>query len=116
MGLGMRSLTEQLSSYAAYHRDRRNIATHFFGVPMIFFAVVALLSRPWWLAGAVALVTAAFYLRLDLRLGAAMTALTGLALLSGHALAGLELLPWLATSITLFVVGWVIQFVGHVFE
>jgi len=42
----MRSLTEQVASYAAYHRDRRNIATHFVGVPMIVFAVAVLLSRP----------------------------------------------------------------------
>ena len=34
----MRGATELLSQYAAYHRDRRNIASHFVGVPMIVFA------------------------------------------------------------------------------
>ena len=34
----MRAATELLTQYAAYHRDRRNIATHFVGVPMIVFA------------------------------------------------------------------------------
>jgi uncharacterized membrane protein YGL010W len=42
----MKTLTEQLAGYAAYHRDGRNIATHLVGVPVIVFAVVVLLSRP----------------------------------------------------------------------
>ena len=42
----MKTLTDQLAGYAAYHRDRRNIATHLVGVPMIVLAVVVLLSRP----------------------------------------------------------------------
>jgi uncharacterized membrane protein YGL010W len=35
-----------LAQYAGYHRDRRNIATHFIGVPMIMFGTLVLLSRP----------------------------------------------------------------------
>ena len=31
--------------YARYHRDRRNIATHMIGVPMIVFGVGVLLAR-----------------------------------------------------------------------
>jgi Protein of unknown function (DUF962) len=31
----MKSLVEQLSGYAATHPDRRNIAAHFVGIPMI---------------------------------------------------------------------------------
>ena len=42
----MKSGLDQLSKYAQYHRDRRNIATHLVGVPMIVFAVIVLLSRP----------------------------------------------------------------------
>ena len=46
----MKTLIDHLAQYAAYHRDPRNIHTHFVGVPMIMFAVVVLLSRPvWWL-------------------------------------------------------------------
>ena len=58
----MKNLTEQLSSYAAYHRDHRNIRTHFVGIPMIVFAVVILLSRP--VLGAIGgelLITPAFF-------------------------------------------------------
>ena len=44
----MRSATDLLTQYAAYHRDRRNIVSHFVGVPMIVFAVGVLLARPTW--------------------------------------------------------------------
>ena len=42
----MKNLVEHLSQYASYHRDPRNIATHFVGIPMIVVAVTVLLSRP----------------------------------------------------------------------
>jgi len=31
----MKTLVDQLAQYAEYHRDGRNILTHFVGVPMI---------------------------------------------------------------------------------
>ena len=42
----MSAATDLMSSYAAFHRDRRNIATHFVGIPLIVFAVGGLLARP----------------------------------------------------------------------
>ena len=48
----MKTLVDQLAQYADYHRDRRNIATHFVGIPMIVLAVQVLLSRPALQAGA----------------------------------------------------------------
>ena len=41
-----RPARELLVQYARYHRDRRNIATHFVGIPMIVFALGVLLARP----------------------------------------------------------------------
>ena len=35
----MKTLVEHLGQYAAYHRDRRNIASHFIGIPLIVLAV-----------------------------------------------------------------------------
>jgi len=40
----MRNATELLAQYAEYHRDRRNIVSHFVGVPMIVFGVGVLQS------------------------------------------------------------------------
>ena len=121
----MKTLGDQLSNYANYHRDRRNIATHFVGIPMIFVAVVVLLSRPTLaLPGGVALSPAllasggavVFYCALDARFGVTMTALTGLALWAGASTSKLATGTWLAVGLGLFVVGWLIQFVGHAFE
>ena len=47
----MKTLVDHLAQYAAYHRDRRNIVTHFVGIPMIVLAVTVLLSRPGLLLG-----------------------------------------------------------------
>ncbi|MBP6318037.1 MAG: DUF962 domain-containing protein, partial [Rubrivivax sp.] len=44
MATPFRPAVDLLADYAAYHRDRRNIATHFVGVPMIVFGVGVLLA------------------------------------------------------------------------
>lgn len=120
----MKTLEQQLSQYAAYHRDRRNIATHFVGIPMIVLATAALLARPAWLVAGVALspslvVTAGavlFYLALDLRYGLAMAVFMGAAWWAGAEVAARSTALWLTYGIGLFVVGWIIQFIGHAFE
>ena len=120
----MKSLVDHLSQYAAYHRDPRNIATHFIGIPLIVVAVAILLSRPAWTIGGlwispaliVALLSAWFYLRLEWALGVLMTVLMGLSVWAGHVLAAQSTAVWLSSGLGLFVVGWVIQFVGHYYE
>ncbi|OWQ88985.1 DUF962 domain-containing protein [Sphingopyxis witflariensis] len=120
----MKSLADHLSQYAAYHRDSRNIITHVIGIPMIVVAVAILLSRPslilfgWPLSPAVLVAAAGalFYLRLDLRFGAVMTGLLALSVLAGQALAAESTAVWLGWGLGLFVIGWIIQFVGHYYE
>ncbi len=120
----MTSLERHLSQYAAYHRDRRNVATHFVGIPLIVIGIATLLSRPVWIVAGIplsltvliALGSAAFYLRLDARFGLVMTAVFGGATALGTALAAASTALWLAVGLGGFIVGWAIQFVGHVFE
>ena len=120
----MKTLVEHLGQYAAYHRDRRNIATHFIGIPLIVLAVAVLLSRPGvalvglWLSPATltALAAGLFYCRLDLRFGLMMSGLLGLCLWAGAGLAQQSIGVWLGWGIGLFVLGWIIQFVGHYYE
>lgn len=116
----MKSLVDHLSQYAAYHRDPRNIATHFIGIPLIVVAVAILLSRPN-VSGVspallVSLASAVFYLRLELRLGVLMTVLLGLSVWLGQVMAAQSTAVWLSSGVGLFVLGWVIQFVGHYYE
>jgi len=120
----MKTLVDQLANYAAYHRDPRNIATHFVGIPMIVLAVTILLARPAFVLGgwtvspawAVAALTTLYYLRLDLRYGLVMGALLGACLAVAQPLAAAATATWAAWGVGLFVVGWIIQFVGHVWE
>lgn len=120
----MKTITDHLAEYAAYHRDRRNIATHLVGIPMIVVALQVLLSRPYWgfdgwfitPAFIVAIVASVFYLRLDRPLGLLMTLLLALTVVLGLQVAALSTSLWLAWGVGLFVVGWIFQFIGHYFE
>ena len=120
----MKTLTEQITQYAAYHRDRRNLVTHLIGIPMIVVAALILLSRPAVdLGGVVAspalvggLAAIVYYLLLDLRFGLVMAVLIGASTAIGHAVALGTTATWLGWGIGLFAVGWVIQFIGHLYE
>ena len=120
----MKTLLDQLSNYADYHRSARNIATHLVGIPMIVLALMVLLSRPVWMVDAVALSPAVgiavalvlYYLRLHLVFGLIMSALFGLGLCFGAWVAALDDLTWLVVGVGGFLLGWAIQFVGHYFE
>src|SRR6185369_16868838 len=80
IGDGLKSVEQNLTQYAAYHRDRRNIATHFAGIPMIVFAGILALATIAFPLGIVTLTAAAvlsialvaYYLVLDRALGMAM--------------------------------------------
>jgi uncharacterized membrane protein YGL010W len=121
----MRTATELLAQYAEYHRDRRNIVSHFVGVPMIVFGVGVLLARPMLAAGSVTLTpawlvfafVAAWYLtRGSALLGVAVSAVVALLLWLGQQVSGGSVSVWLAWGTGFFIVGWLIQFIGHWYE
>jgi uncharacterized membrane protein YGL010W len=121
----MRAATDLLSQYAEYHRDRRNIVSHFIGVPMIVFGIGVLLARPAFALRGLALspawlafgLAAAWYLsRGNLVLGVAVSAVVGTLMLMAHQVAYGSFAAWLAWGLGMFVVGWLIQFVGHWYE
>lgn len=120
----MKTLTDQLTQYAYYHQNPRNVSTHFVGVPMIVMAVVTLVSRPTLALGGTPLslaliavmLTTIFYLRLDLRFGVVLGAVLALMMTVGQWLAAQSTALWLCAGFGLFVVGWIIQFVGHYYE
>ncbi|CAB3678360.1 Mpo1 family 2-hydroxy fatty acid dioxygenase [Trinickia soli] len=120
----MKTLTDQLAQYAAYHRDRRNIATHFVGIPMIVLALAILLSRPQWqstplpfgVSPALVMFVCAtiYYIVLDAALGILMAAVSAVCLVIGAELAHASTALWAGSGAGLFIVGWVFQFIGHV--
>lgn len=122
----MKTLSDHLTQYAEYHRDKRNIATHFAGIPLIVLAVTTLLSVPALsvaiggqslnAAMLVLVLSCVFYLRLDIAFGLLMTVL-----MTGLTVAGMQINQQFAgqglvIGIALFVVGWILQFIGHYFE
>ncbi len=122
-GSTMKTLTEQLAQYAAYHRDRRNIVTHFIGIPAIVLALAILLSRPastfgvlpFAVSPALLLFVGAtvYYLLLDVSLGLAMAVISALCVTLGQWSAQASPPIRLGVGATLFVIGWIFQLVGH---
>jgi uncharacterized membrane protein YGL010W len=120
----MQTLEQQMSVYGAYHRDARNRATHFVGVPIIIFAL--LIALGWLrlniagiaLSGAMlfVIIVHAYYFRLDIALAAAMTIFTLVLLYFSEQAAQLPFVQSFAIFLVLFVGGWILQLVGHYFE
>ncbi|MBS0580165.1 MAG: DUF962 domain-containing protein [Proteobacteria bacterium] len=123
----MRTVEDWLGEYALSHQHPANKLLHWICVPAIVLAVmgffwavpvpasVAAVS-PWlnWATG-VAGLTILYYLALSPRLAVGIAlAFAGL-LLIVHGLAGLPWPLW-KTSLTVFVLAWIGQFVGHLLE
>ena len=108
----MRNATELMVQYAAYHRDRRNIATHFVGIPLIVFSIGILLARPAFGVGGIALtpvwviwaLATIWYLTLgNLALGIAVSVVNGALIGLAQPLAAGSMATWLACGIGSFV-------------
>ncbi len=121
----MRSLEESLAQYAASHRDRRNIATHFLGIPLVVFAIVLALALvsfpaggiPVTLAAVASIGASAWYVRLDPAFGAVMAAVLFLmCALASEIAARVPVAAALAGATVLFAAGWALQLRGHRYE
>jgi uncharacterized membrane protein YGL010W len=120
----MKTLEDQMSFYAAYHQDGRNKATHFIGVPAIMLSLFIPLSWIRFEAVGVTLTAAMlfaaivliYYFVLDVPLALAMLVVTALLVFLGQKLADLGTAQGWAWFAVLFVGGWILQLVGHVFE
>jgi uncharacterized membrane protein YGL010W len=121
----MRNATELMVQYAAYHRDRRNITTHFVGIPLIVFAIGVLLARPHFHLGGLVLnpawvlwaLSALWYLtRGHAVLGLCTAVAAGILVLLGQSLAAGTTTAWLTWGLGIFVFGWLLQFIGHFYE
>jgi len=62
------------------------------------------------------LLSSLFYLKLSLAYGLAMFLIHGALLLTAGHFATLSTAAWLGAGVGVFVVGWIIQFVGHYYE
>ena len=120
----MTTLERQMAFYMRYHRDPRNKATHFVGVPLITFSLLVPMS---WLALDVSgvqitlahlflVAVFAYYLYLDAALALALAPIVAVLLYAAQWTAGLGYATGWAVFGAAFVGGWILQLVGHWFE
>jgi len=124
----MRKIDALLEDYGASHRNAVNKAIHWICVPAIIWAVVALLwSLPFpWRVGSgivplnwavIALLPAQVYwFRLSRRLGMGLMLYSLAMLWLTAAVEANSPWPLWQLALAVFVVAWIGQFIGHVFE
>ncbi len=122
----MTPLTSWFENYSADHRNATNQRVHVVAVPAILWSVIALLwtipvpatfARPGLWAGLAMAATLIFYWRLSRPLALGMLLLFVAFGVSCEAIGvacGMRTLLWIA--VTVFVVAWIGQFVGHKIE
>lgn len=117
-------LTGILASYGRFHRDPRNRLTHCFGVPAIIYAVLIPLALqvdtvfgvPLRLDRIVIAVAALAYISLDMGLGLSLTVALALLGAAAEATSTLGRAGALTVAVTVFVLGWALQLLGHRLE
>ena len=111
----------QLAVYASYHRDERNRATHFIGIPAIVFSILMPLAlvRVDGVSAAVpvALLALIGWIALDRVIGLAMLAVILPMLIVAEWIARSygSAIAWIVFAV-FFVGGWLFQLAGHVWE
>jgi uncharacterized membrane protein YGL010W len=119
----MKTVDAWFEAYGESHRNPINKLLHWICIPLIMVSLLGLLwsvRLPWgpsWLNAAVVLMGGAmvWYAILSPRLALGMAAVTSLLLGGVFVLAGLPVPLW-ASSLAVFVLAWVGQFVGHHIE
>lgn len=117
----MRSLDQWFEEYGVSHQHPTNKRIHWICVPAIVFSVIGLLAAlpsplPFLhLGGLAILASLVFYARLSamMALGMLGYGLVALGLIEAVQAAGL---PLFRTSLAVFVLAWIGQFIGHHIE
>ncbi len=111
----MSTLESRFADYAAFHKTPGNQACHFVAIPLIVLTLLSLLGAipiariggfPVTAAEVVLLAVTLYYVKLDIRLASAMLVVSLVMDAAGR------LLP-LTLALSLFIVGWALQFLGH---
>lgn len=123
----MRSATAWLDEYGASHRNPRNKLLHWICVPVIVVSVIGLLwalpvplafaeASPWLNWGTITLAAGLiYYFALSPRLGIGMIPVLLAVAVCVRWLDGFATPLWLL-CLALFVIAWIGQFIGHVYE
>jgi uncharacterized membrane protein YGL010W len=114
-----------MESYGAYHKDPRNKLTHYFGVPLVTFALFEFLgwfrfvltpNLPITVATIFFVGVLIYYLRLDSIVALIQLPFTLTLLWLADWAARLPVGWSLFVFLTTFVLGWILQLAGHAIE
>jgi uncharacterized membrane protein YGL010W len=119
----MKTADEWFALYGESHRNPINKLIHWICIPAILVSFVGLLAAippplgVWWLSPAVLVPAAAlaWYGAVSMRLALGMAVVFAGVMASVAALETLSVPLW-ATSLVIFVVAWIAQFIGHKIE
>jgi uncharacterized membrane protein YGL010W len=119
----MRTAQEWLDAYGESHQNQTNKKIHWVCIPWIMISVLGLIATipsPFghdWLnwATIVALLAVAYYALISIPLAIGMAVISAMMLGIVQAISGLPIPLW-ASSLAIFVVAWIFQFVGHKIE
>lgn len=121
----MRQIEFLMNEYSESHKNKANIVIHTIAVPAIYFVTLGLIwsiPTPNFLdyfqltwAHVLVIPTLYYYFKLSGPIGAAMTLLTIVSFFGIKLLEALSISVW-QFCIAMFVVMWILQFVGHVIE
>lgn len=129
----MRKIESLLSEYGESHQTSFNKKVHYICVPAIFFSIIGLFAAiplgssftkslpeillPYAHLGTlIILLGLIYYLRLSVTLFIGMIIFSALVLFGINALVELDFAPLWVIMLVIFVVAWIIQFIGHKHE
>jgi len=122
----MKNIVEQLARYKSVHLNKKNIQTHFVGIPLIILGLTMLMnsiaielqsdsfSMRISLAMVLYVLVACYYVLLHRSLAFGMIVFIIINLLLAAIFASTDHI--FSIGIGLFLLGWLIQFIGHYFE
>ena len=121
----MRQIDKLLEQYGESHQNKTNVIIHAIAVPSIFLVSIGLIWSipvPEWIAkfdvtwAHIAIIpTLYYYFKLSGPIGAAMTLLSIASFAAIALMVSFNIVVW-QFCLALFVVMWILQFVGHKIE
>ncbi len=126
----MKKIDSLLAEYGESHQTKFNKIVHYFCVPAIFFSLIGLLSliptggvldgvvprevAPYMHFGSLVIVLGLlYYLRLSITLFIGMLLFSTLVLFGIHHLELAGFAPLWMIMVSIFVLAWIVQFIGH---
>ncbi len=118
--MAAKTIQQWFDAYAESHQNHTNKLIHWICIPAIFFSIVCLLSLVpvagvLNLAGVIMLFATLFYARLSPKLAVGMVLFYVLCYLGANWLGALSIQLWIS-AVSIFVVAWIGQFIGHHIE